>query len=78
MEKLLRVKTLMDDIEQAKVKVKEMHRTDGLTHNQALLHRASKCRAALKKLIFWNRFDKAITLQKYVRAHAARNMLKRF
>jgi hypothetical protein len=60
--------------EEDKERQREAHRVDGAANTIARYWRGSKIRENLKKIIFWNRYDKAIVLQKYTRGYFGRKV----
>jgi hypothetical protein len=70
--KLVAVETLILEYEAAKEAVKDEHRSEGAHTTIKRYYRGYKARKNLAKLIYWSRFDKAITLQKHIRGHQGR------
>ena len=72
--KLAIVRAIMAGWEEDKERQREAHRVDGAANTIARYWRGSKIRENLKKIIFWNRYDKAIVLQKYTRGYFGRKV----
>jgi hypothetical protein len=74
--KILHVKGLMAQWEAIKKeKMKELQRA-GAANIIRHYYRGYKIRAKLKTIIFWNRWEKAISLQRFTRGHAGRKIYK--
>ena len=74
--KILHVKGLMAQWEAIKKeKMKELQRA-GSANIIRHYYRGFKIRVKLKTIIFWNRWEKAISLQRFTRGHAGRKIYK--